>query len=184
MAILDVTLETMPEIEDPDLHDGDQMVGLAPLVRVLRHPETLFGAPSERVPDSCGQSVDWSMAPGNIRRCLTHWGTSCTDVLFHLVLAAEVLRDHGVKICQGHPGVSFIWAEETMSVQIVLGIDATAKQAVDLTRELDRRAIAMELPYAGFTCCFLEGEGGDDEEDASFDPELSQPTSVTKEQAA
>lgn len=154
-----------PVVSNLSMDGHDRMRGLAPLVRVLRDPESLFGASSERRPEACGKPVDWTVAPAEIRRYLTHWGMRCSDVLFHLKLAAEVLRENGISICRGDPLINFIWQEDTMSIQIVLCIDASSKKSHDLTCELSSRAIDFELPYRGFTFSFMDGEGEDDSED-------------------
>jgi hypothetical protein len=138
--------------------------GLEPLVQVLRFPEILFGPASERGPDRDAEMVDWGQVPDAIRRYFEVWSLSCTDVLFHLRLAADVLRDHGVKVCRGGMHLTFLEHEDLMpSVSIELSIDAPSWQPHELTRDLDRRAIALELPYHGFTFWFIDGEGRDDE---------------------
>ncbi len=146
--------------------DEVPMPGLRPLVHLLRYPETLFGAASERRADLGGQPMDWGTLPDDVGRCFQYWGTRCTDVLLHLQLAAEVLRRHGVKICRGEVRLTCLRHEDlSPGVFIELSIDATPMRAVALTRELDRRAIDLGVPYEGFVFCFMEGEGGDDEEE-------------------
>jgi|UPI00030A2F94 hypothetical protein len=144
--------------------DEDWMRGLAPLVRILREPATLFGVPSDRRPES-RRPVDWQSAPRQIQDCLEFWEASCTDVLLHLMLAAELLRDHSVKICRGEVQVTILQHEDlSPSVFIELSIDASSMQAMTLTHELDGRAVDMELACDGFVFCFMDGEGGDDDE--------------------
>jgi|GEM_PF-5935308 len=156
--------------------DEAPMQGLRPLVHLFRYPETLFGAASERRADLGGQPMDWGALPDEVRRCFQYWGTRCTDVLLHLQLAAEVLRRHGVTICRGEIRLTCLRHEDlSPSVFIELSIDATPMQAVALTRELDRRAIDLGVPYEGFVFCFMEGEDGDDEDDEE-DGEDSCPT--------
>lgn len=148
--------------------DEASMQGLMPLMHLLRYPETLFGTAAERGADPCGPSMDWGTLPDEVRRCFQYWGTRCTDVLLHLQLAAEVLRRHGVKICRGEVRLTCLRHEDmSPGVFIELSIDATPMEAVALTRELDRRAIDLGVPYEGFVFCFMEGEGGDDEEDGA-----------------
>nr|WP_297523931.1 hypothetical protein [uncultured Roseateles sp.] len=164
----------LPPDSDPELvmKEGlasvdtlDDVPGLASLVQVLRNPEALFGESSERRPEPCGKPVDWTSAPGEIHRYLTYWGMSCADVLARLTLASEVLREHGIKICRGEPIINFIWPEDTMSIQIILCIDAPSKHAHDLTCELSDRAIDLGLLCRAFTFSFMDGEGEDDSED-------------------
>ncbi|MDH0866790.1 hypothetical protein [Mitsuaria sp. GD03876] len=145
---------------------GDErMPGLTSLMRVLREPETLFGESSERKPEPCRRFQDWGDAPVRMQWCLAYWDARCADVLLHMKLGADVLRDHGVKICRGDVNVTFLEHEDlSPSVFIELSIDATSEEAARLTRVLDRRAIALEVPCDGFTFCFMDGEGGDDED--------------------
>lgn len=149
--------------EEP-LDEKPPMRGLGRLMDVLRHPQTLFGPSSERGPDPDHEAVDWDTASSELRECFEFWKLSCTDVLFHLRLAADVLKDHGVKICRGEVHLTFLEHEDLLpNVSIELSIDAPGWQPHELNRDLDRRAIAFELPYDGFTFGFIDGEGGDEE---------------------
>lgn len=173
-AEVDHELEMEPETDSgvpvkpvdpvPAAFDEDWMRGLAPLVRVLRKPETLFGASSDRRPEP-RRPVDWPAASRQIQECFQYWETGCTDVLLHLMLAAELLRDNAVKICRGEVQVTILQHEDlSPSVFIELSIDASSMQAMALTHELDRRAFDMELAGDGFVFCFMDGEGGEDDE--------------------
>lgn len=163
--VTDSGIPARPVDPMPVMADEDWMRGLAPLLRVLREPETLFGASSDRKPEA-RRPVDWQAAPGQIRECFECCEASCTDVLFHLMLAADVLREHAVRICRGEVQVTFLQHEDmTSSVFIELSIDATSMQATTLSHELDRRAIEMEMLYDGFSFCFMDGEAGDDDEE-------------------
>lgn len=142
--------------------------GLGALIRMLRVPGEFFGSPSERLVMDRGESVDWESAPDEIGEFLDHWGTRCSDVLFHLHLAAEVLRKHGVRICVGEMSILFLHEEDTMDIYIELSIDATWKQASDLTRELDGIANQVGVPYRGFCFSFIQG-AGDEDADEKFD---------------
>ena len=164
--------------------DEDWMRGLAPLLRVLREPETLFGASSDRTPEP-RRPVDWESAPRQIQDCFEYWEASCTDVLLHLMLAADLLRDHAVKICRGDMQITILQHEDlSPSLFIELSIDASSMQSMTLTHELDRRAFDMELACDGFVFCFMDGEGGDDEElEANADPVSVRPNQAIREEA-
>ncbi|ANH66816.1 hypothetical protein [Mitsuaria sp. 7] len=151
-----------------ELESLEDRPGLARLIRMLRAPEEFFGTPSERKARDRGEVVDWASAPHEIGDFLDYWGTRCSDVLFHLHLGAEVLLKNGVRICAGEMAILFLYEEDTMDIFIELSVDANWKQASDLTRELDRVATQLGVPYHGFCFKFVQG-AGDEETDERFD---------------
>lgn len=162
--VTDSGIPAKPVDRTPVLADEDWMRGLAPLLRVLRDPETMFGASSDRRPEP-RRPVDWEATPHQIQDCFEYWEASCSDVLLHLMMAADLLRECAVKICRGEVQITILEHEDlSPSIFMELSIDASWMQAMRLTHELDRRAFDMELACDGFVFCFMDGEGGDDDE--------------------
>ena len=124
----------------------------------------MFGASSDRRPEP-RRPVDWEAAPQQIQDCFEYWEAACPDVLLHLMMAADLLRERAVKICRGEVQITILEHEDlSPGIFMELSIDASSMQAMTLTHELDRRAFDMELACDGFVFCFMDGEGGDDDD--------------------
>lgn len=151
----------------------DRMPGLVALVRMLRFPDFVFGEPSARRARTSSEPTDWDVIKADLRRYLEHWDAPCGDVILHLWVAADVLRRHGVRICQGVPAIDFFWEDDSMEISIDLSLDATCDQAHAISKEFNQLASYLEIPHRGFCVGFTVGEGGEEDARASLARELA-----------
>ncbi|WP_377155965.1 hypothetical protein ACFJIX_27865 [Roseateles sp. UC29_93] len=136
------------------------------LVAILREPSALFGEPADKEvdPNAKCPRVDWDeLLQVAHQTAAEHWMTATTMVEV-LQVAAEVLRESGLKICRGNPECVDIYPPEMEEpgFSYDLRIDAPHQVARALTDKFIWRLIDRDLHRHGFMFGFV-GEWTEEE---------------------
>ncbi|MDH0866798.1 hypothetical protein [Mitsuaria sp. GD03876] len=138
------------------------------LMAVLRQPEALFGEPSERLVDlePDHMPVNWDELLDVAQEAAMDHGMTATTMMEILQVAADVLRESGLRICAGNPErVDIYPAEmEEAGFSYDLRLDATHQVARALTDNFIGRLIDRDMCRRGFMFSFV-GEWTEEELD-------------------
>ncbi|WP_431047454.1 hypothetical protein [Roseateles sp. L2-2] len=135
------------------------------VVALLAEPTALFGPASDVCDGTCaGRSVsrNWSRIAEDLRAVLNRCNLRHSHAIQMLQVAAQVLAEHALKLCNCPPRVTMSpRGLSTPSVRYELQIDAPEAVARDVTESYLARLTAMDLQNEGVRISFNgNGEGG------------------------
>lgn len=118
--------------------------GLEEFVYHLKHPETLFNVPSERLASNRYPAVG-EATTRELRRYFRRYRRRCMDAYATLRYAGGAMQRLGVQICRGPLEVR-IWYDDCDDcyVDVIVSVDAPPERAAELNREM-RRSIGGYL---------------------------------------
>ncbi len=142
------------------------------IVALLAEPTALFGEPSAACDGSCSSAnevVDWYQLAEEMDQVLRHHRLRWPQVIQMLQVAAQVLKEHSLRLCNCPPRVT-VSPKETgfAAVRYELRVDAPWELGFALTSDCSWRLIDLDLHEMGVRIAFKgRWNGPFDEEIAS-----------------
>jgi len=157
------------------------------IVALLAEPTALFGEPSTACDGSCcrpTEVVDWYQTAEDMDKVLRHHRLRWPQVIQMLQVAAQVLNENSLQLCDCPPRVTLSPKESGFAaIRYELRVDASWELACALTTDCSWRLIDMDLHEMGIRIAFRGRWDGpadeefdsravvemDDEEDQEYD---------------
>ncbi|OWQ47153.1 hypothetical protein CDL60_12315 [Roseateles noduli] len=139
------------------------------IVALLAEPTALFGDPSTACDGSCStaaEAVNWYGLAEEMDQVLRHHRLRWPQVIQMLQVAAQVLKEHSLQLCNCPPRINFSPKEaEFVAVRYELRVDAPWKVGFELTSDCSWRLIDLDLHEMGVRIAFKgRWDGPADEE--------------------
>jgi hypothetical protein len=128
------------------------------IVALLAEPAALFGEPSTACDGACSvvlKATDWPRVAEDMDQVLRHHRLRWSQVIQMLQVAAEVLKEHALRLCNCPPSVS-LSPKETgfVGMRYELRIDAPWELGLALTSAVSWRLIDLDLHELGIKIAF------------------------------
>lgn len=128
------------------------------IVALLAEPTVLFGDPSMACGGDCAEStevVDWYQVAEQIDQVLRYHRLRWPQVIQMLQVAAQVLKEHSLQLCNCPPRVT-LSPKETgfVAVRYELRVDAPWESGHVLTSDCSWRLIDLDLHEMGVRIAF------------------------------
>jgi len=128
------------------------------IVALLAEPTALFGEPSTACDGSCSDSttvVDWYRLAEDMDQVLRHHRLRWPQVIQMLQVAAQVLKEHSLQLCNCPPRITKSPKETGfVAMRYELRVDAPWETGFMLTSDCSWRLIDLDLHELGVRIAF------------------------------
>ncbi|WP_157521892.1 hypothetical protein [Mitsuaria sp. 7] len=162
-----------PVVGRPQAEFDEIVALLAEPTALFGEPTALFGEPSTACYGSCSSVtavVDWYRLAEDMDQVLRHHRLRWPQVIQMLQVAAQVLKEHSLQLCNCPPRITRSPKEtEFVAMRYELSVDAPWEMGFVLTSDCSWRLIDLDLHELGVRIAFRGRWDGPFEEELAID---------------